>query len=85
MQRKTAAVEKLEFKRRVLAELRSAYIELIAGRVQSYTIGTRSLTRHNLKDLEELIAKTEKEVDELDAKAQGKRPRRAIGVVPRDW
>ena len=85
MQRKTATVEKLEFKRRVLSELRSAYIELIAGRVQSYTIGSRSLTRHNLKDLEELIAKTEKEVDELEAATQGKSRRRAIGVVPRDW
>jgi len=55
--------------------------------VQSYGIGTRSVTRFNtgLKDIQDKIAALEKGISELEGKLSGRSPRKAAAVVPRDW
>ena len=75
-----------EFHRKAADELRKAYLALIEGGVQSYTIGSRSLTKFDLETILGEIAIHDKKVDELEAalKSGGKR-RKAVGVVPRDW
>lgn len=76
---------RIAFKKSALEKLRAAYIALIDGGVKSYTIDDRTLTRFDLKDLKDEIEETEKELDELEALLEGKRPRKAFGVVFRDW
>lgn len=76
---------RIAFKQSALEKLRAAYLALIDGGVKSYTIDDRTLTRFDLKDLKDEIEETEKELDELEALLEGKRPRKAFGVVFRDW
>ena len=60
---------------------------LSKGGVQSYAIGSRNLSRYQtgLADIQAMIEKLRKRVRELEAELAGQSPRRAIGVVPRDW
>lgn len=55
--------------------------------VQSYTIGSRSLTRYQteLSAVQDMIEKLRKRVRELEDELAGYSARRAVGVVPRDW
>lgn len=55
--------------------------------VQMYTIGSRNLQRYQtaLADIQDMIEKLRKRVRELEAELAGQAPRRALGVVPRDW
>lgn len=76
---------RLEFRRAALEKLREAYIALVDGRVKSYTIENRQLTRLDLSTLKRQIATMEDEVDDLETAIEGSRPRRAFGVVPMDW
>ncbi len=82
---KTEIKARLEFWREALTKLRRAYLALIDGGVQKYTIYDRTLTRFDLPDLQEKIAEAERKVDELEALANGQGARKAFGVVPRDW
>ena len=78
--------EKLEFDYEILGLLREAYQALITGQVQSYTIGSRSLTRLNLPDLKNEIREIETEIDGLEEQLRsGSKARKAVGVVPRDF
>ena len=75
-----------ENREQALREAWDAYHALMRGQVQSYTIGSRSLTKFDLKDLMDMIAELEKEVDSLDAAiANGGKRRKAVGVIPRDF
>jgi hypothetical protein len=76
---------RLEFRRAALGKLRAAYLALIDGGVKSYTIDDRTLTRFDLERLAKEIENAEKAVDELEAIADGRRPRKAFAVVPRNW
>ena len=76
---------KLDFRRKALTAAREAYTALLSGQVQSYTIGSRNLTRLDLAQLKKEIDALEKEIDDLTAEMSGKKRRRALGVVPRDW
>jgi hypothetical protein len=38
-----------------------------------------------LPDLKDEILAAEQKVDELEAMLAGGRPRKAVGVIPRDW
>ena len=67
-----------------LDEANKAYTELLKGGVKSYTIGSRTLTKFDLNYLEDTIAKLERKVDELENQIAGRKPRKAVGVVPRD-
>lgn len=78
--------EKLEFDYEILGLLREAYKALITGQVQSYTIGSRSLTRLNLPDLKNEIREIETEIDGLEEQLNGSgKVRKAVGVIPRDF
>jgi hypothetical protein len=62
-------------------ELYYAAEEAILSGAQSYQIGSRTLTRANLGTIETMIKKLEAEVGVLE---DGKKPRKAFGVTPRD-
>lgn len=82
---KTEIRARLEFWKSALSKLRTAYLALIDGGVKSYTIDDRELTRFDLPALKKEIKEAETKVDELSSLASGKRPRKAFGIVPRDW
>lgn len=82
---KTELKARLDFWQSALKKLREAYLALVDGRVKSYTIDDRQLTRFDLPDLQREIEEAERRVDELTALLGGQRPRRAFGVIPRDW
>ena len=59
---------------------------LSADGIQSYTIGSRSISRYQYSNnIKEQIEKLEDERDELENLLNGISPRKAIAVVPRDW
>lgn len=74
-----------EYHKTLLGKLQAAMIALIDGGVQSYTIDDRTLTRLDLASLRKQLKDEEKKVDELAAMLNGLKPRRAVGVLPRDW
>ena len=76
---------RLDFWQKALEKLRTAYLKLLDGGVKSYRIDDRELTRFDLPKLQEEIEAVEKKVDELTAMLEGQKPRRAVGVIPRDW
>lgn len=73
---------RLAFRRDLLDKLYAAYDALANSGVQSYSIGSRSLTRLDLTKLMEEIRKTEQEIDELENELAGGARRKAVGVVP---
>lgn len=54
--------------------------KVLAG--QSFTIGSRSLTRANLKDIQDMIADLESKISAIDANGTGKRM--VARIIPRD-
>lgn len=82
---RTELKARLEFKREALTKAREAYLALLDGNVASYTIGSRSLTRLDLDKLKAHIGELEKEIDSLEATLKGGRPRKAVGIISRDW
>ena len=76
---------RLKFRKAALTAAREAYLALLEGQVQSYAIGSRNLTKFDLPKLWEEIKSLEKEVDELESAVNGKKRRKAVGVIPRDW
>ena len=54
--------------------------------IQSYGIGSRNLQRYytDLADIQKLIKQLEDEIAELEAAADGHKPRKSVAVVPRD-
>lgn len=75
----------LDFHKIAKKKLQEAYIAIAEGGVQSYSIGSRSLTKHDLKQIRDEIAGHDKAIAELTAALNGKRRRKAVGIVPRDW
>ena len=75
----------LVFHQAVLEKLRTAYLQLVDGGVQSYTIDDRSLTRFDLNKLSEEIREEESKVGQLTALLNGGKRRRAFSILPRDW
>ena len=91
MERREITV-KLEQKRKRLKMYldREEYL-LSPDGVQSYGIGagsgSRNVQRYNtdLADLQKMIKQLEDEIEELEQLAEGQRPRKAFGIVPKDW
>ena len=75
----------LNFWRSAYEKLTAAYTALVDGRVKSYTIDDRQITRFDLGTLKDEIEEAEQKIDELTALLNGRRPRKACGVIPRDW
>lgn len=61
--------------------------EMLADPVQSYTIGSRSLSKHNmsLADLRDAIKELEEELEELDSQINDAGRRAGRAVVIKDW
>ena len=76
---------RLAFRQAALEKLRAAYLALVDGRVKSYAIENRQLTKLDLPALKKQIEEAEKEVDELEAQLAGRKPRKAFGIIPMDW
>lgn len=51
---------------------------------QSYSIGSRHLTRADLAEIRKMITTLEDAIDELEAEAAGGSRRKCIRVIPRD-
>lgn len=81
----TIIKRRIAFRESALEKLYDAYEQLVAGKVKSYQIDDRTLTRLDLPALSEEISKLEGELDELEEMAAGSRRRRAYAVLPRDW
>ncbi len=77
--------DKRDFHIAALDALRSAYLAIAQGGVQSYTIGSRSLSKLDLPKLQEEIKGHEKTIAELDAALSGRKRIRAVGIIPRDY
>jgi hypothetical protein len=82
---RTIIQARLTFHQQALDKLQAAYLALVDGGVQSYSIDDRSLTRFDLPKLMEEIRKEENEVNQLTALLSGGVRRKAFGIVPRDW
>lgn len=82
---KTVIRERLDFWEHTYERLQEAYVALVEGGVKSYMIDDRQLTRFDLPALREEIEEAEYKIDELTAALDGKRPRKAFGILPRDW
>lgn len=76
-----------ETRRRLDAYLEREADMLEKNGVQSYGIGSRNIQYYNtaLKDIQDMIEKLRARIRELEAELKGRAPRRALGVVPRDW
>lgn len=92
--RKVYISQVLETDKALLEECLKIQTALIKGDyVTAYTIGSRSLQRPSitLPDIRKIIKDLLDEIDELeeelDALDEGKKrhPRKAVGVLPRDW
>lgn len=61
--------------------------EMLDGGVQSYGLGSRNVTRYStdLAQIRASIKELEREIATLEGQQAGKKPRKAVGVVPRDW
>lgn len=80
-------IEKIKTKKERLAAYRERELEMLKGGVQSYGIGSRNLSRYNtdLSTIRAAIKELEEEIEELEAALDGIKPRKALGVIPRDW
>lgn len=76
---------RIEFQKTALTKLREAYIALADGGVKTYTIDDRQVTKYDLPAIRKEIEAGERKLDELNAELSNARPRKAFGVVPRDW
>jgi hypothetical protein len=77
-----SAVDRLVKTKERLNAYYEAELAVLAG--QSYTIGSRSLTRANLAWIRQQIKDLESLVDELESAAAGHGYRKAFRITPRD-
>ena len=82
--KETIQQELTETRTRLSAYLAREADMLSKDGVQLYTIGSRNLQRYQTS-VQDMIAKLQKRVRELEAELAGGSARRAVGVVPRDW
>ena len=82
---KTTLKARLTVHTKAYEKLCDAYLKLLEGGVKSYTIDDRSLTKFDLPDLKQEMLEEEKIIDELQGLIAGEAPRKAFGVLPRDW
>lgn len=61
----------------ILEEMQTAYGDLISGRITSYSLGNRTVTRTplGLKDLRDAINGVENQIDEIESMLNGRSPR----------
>ncbi len=81
---KGEAKELYEYYDKLIKKLMEAKLALVDGGVKSYTIDDRSLTRFDLDKLSSEIEDAINKRATYAALMNGKSPRKAVGVVPRD-
>ena len=84
MVNKTEIRARLTFWKTALEKLQNAYVALVEGGVKSYMVDDRQLTRLDIPALYDEIKQTEEKIDELTDMLNGRKPRKAFGVIPRD-
>lgn len=94
VRKRTYIMQVLETDKELLQEILKIQKALIKGDyVTAYTIGSRSLQRQGItlpqvrqiiKDLLDEIDDLEEELEAMD-EGRCRKPRRAVGVLPRDW
>lgn len=79
--------ETLKAKKRRLELYLSREEKMLTDGVQSYGIGSRNIARYNtdLAQVRASIRELEEEIKELENKKIGKKPRKAVGIITRDW
>ena len=77
--------QRLEYWENQLDKLMEAYTKLIEGEVKSYQIDDRRLTKFDIPTLRKAIDEAEEKVDMYEALLDGQKPRKAFGILPRDW
>ena len=77
-----AIAERLTRAKERLNAYYDAELAVLSG--QSYSMGSRTLTRANLTEIRKAIKELEAQVDELESAATGKGYRKAIPIIPRD-
>ena len=82
---KATILEMRDYWKNTLRKLMDAYAALVSGGVKSYTIDDRTLTKFDIASLKRAINDAETKVAEYDALLNSMAPRRAFGVLPRDW
>ena len=82
---KSSVEERLMYWKNTLGKLMDAYVALLSGGVKSYTIDDRTLTKFDIASLKRAINDAETKVDEYEALLNGMKPRKAFGILPRDW
>lgn len=80
---KTAKKARLELYKTRLDLYIKAEAAILEG-AQSYTIGSRHLTRADLAEIRKMISSLEDGIDELEAEVSGRSRRKCIRVIPRD-
>ena len=75
----------LEIKKNRLALYYKQEEKMLTDGVQSYGVGSRSLTRYNtdLAQIREAINKLEEEIEELEGLLSGNKSRKCVGIIPR--
>jgi len=60
--------------------------KILTGGAQAYGYGPRSVTKYNteLGDVRRAIKELENKVSELEARLGNRKPRKAVGIIPRD-
>ena len=71
-------------KQELLEKLLEAQLQLVSGGVKSYTIDDRTLTKFDLKEIENLIDSTAQDIVDIESMLSGNGARKAVGVVIRD-
>lgn len=85
MASKTFIQKKLAFREDALAALYDAYTAIARGKVKSYQMDDRTLTKLDLPALYEEIKAMEDEINELSQELNGTAARKAYAVIPRNW
>ncbi len=92
--RLTVIKQVLETDRELLKECLQIQKALVTGDyVKAYTIGSRSLQRADIdlpgirKIIKDLMEEIDDLEDQLEAMEEGRcrKPRKAVGILPRDW
>ena len=82
---KKTAKAMYDYYTKLIDKLTDAKLKLLDGGVKSYTIDDRSLTRFDLDKLTVEIDDAVRKQAEYDAILNGRSPRKAFGIVPRDF